>query len=183
MSRGSNLKAMAQYFESNNLPIEISFVVHTRQKAPIREVCEALNIKAVHVPYRDSMIFETKVLELVKSESVELIALAGFLKLLSKSFFEQAAIPIFNIHPALLPAYGGKGMYGTAVHKAVFEAQEQKSGVTVHFVDPIYDHGHIFAQESVDISACASPEEIAKIVLGIEHSLYGRAIRDFFKLY
>lgn len=118
-------------------------------------------------------------LELCRQERIELIALAGFMKLLSPAFLDRTGIPVLNIHPALLPKYGGQGMYGIRVHEAVFDAGERFSGATVHLVDPIYDHGEIIAQEQVDISDCHSPEAIAAKVLEIEHGIYARAIYDF----
>ena len=86
---------------------------------------------------------------------------------------------IINIHPALLPSFGGKGMYGLNVHKAVFESSAKVSGVTIHFVDETYDTGKIIAQKCVDISTAKSPEEIASMVLEIEHQLLPFVIKKF----
>ena len=94
-------------------------------------------------------------------------------------FIREARIPIFNIHPALLPKYGGKGMYGMAVHKAVFESGDKESGATVHQVDNKYDHGKIIAQEKKDVSHCKSAEDISAEVLAIEHKLYGKTIWEY----
>ena len=94
---------------------------------------------------------------------------------------------ILNIHPALLPAFGGKGMYGMKVHQAVFESGAKVSGVTVHLVNEVYDAGPIIAQQAVDIEHCTSPEAIAEKVLNIEHDLYSKALRRIltsdFKIY
>lgn len=182
LSRGSNMRAMAQYFRDEHLPIEISFVVHTRKNAPIHDLCQQLEIKSIYLPYRDGNAFEQRLLEHLRSFNIDLLALAGFLKLLSASFCKSADIPLLNIHPALLPAYGGKGMYGMAVHEAVYANREKVSGASIHLVDPIYDHGRIIAQEVADVSHCQSPHEIASEVLTVEHRLYARAIREFFGL-
>ena len=101
----------------------------------------------------------------------ELIVLAGFLKLLPENFVRSFKNKIINIHPALLPSFGGSGMYGMNVHRAVFESSAQVSGATVHFVDETYDTGKIIAQRCVDISDARSPDEVAEKVLKIEHQI------------
>jgi folate-dependent phosphoribosylglycinamide formyltransferase PurN len=141
-----------------------------------------LGITPIHLPYKDGIAFEQELLIHLKSHNIDLLALAGFLKLLSDAFCKYAAIPILNIHPALLPAYGGKGMYGMAVHEAVYAKHEKISGATIHMVDPIYDHGRIIAQKEANVSHCQSPQEVATEVLKVEHKLYGRAIREFLGL-
>lgn len=113
------------------------------------------------------------------AEKIDLIALAGFMSLLGGDFLTSVGIPVVNIHPALLPKYGGPGMYGMRVHEAVFASGDKVSGATVHLVDPVYDHGEIIAQKQVDISACRSPEEIAGLVLRVEHQLYAPAIYQY----
>jgi len=175
-SRGSNLRAMASLFRTNFYPIAIDFVVYTKRNAPIVQVCAELGIEAIHISSMDMHSFETRVLELCLSREIELIALAGFLKLLSPAFCQNVGLSILNIHPSLLPKHGGTGMYGMKVHHSVYEAKDSVSGATVHLADPIYDHGEILAQKSIDISTCNTPEEIASKVLSIEHSLYGETI-------
>ncbi len=114
--------------------------------------------------------------EILKRKEVDLIVLAGFLKKIPDFFVDSFQNKIINIHPALLPAYGGKGMYGMNVHKAVFNAKEKFSGATVHLVDKIYDHGKILAQEKINISNAKSPEEIAEMVLKIEHRILPQTV-------
>lgn len=179
MSRGSNLKAMAEHFKVNNLPVQISFVIRTRKEAPIAQVCAEKGITCHHIAYKNQEQFEENVLYLCHFHGIQLVALSGFLKRLSAFFLRELALPVLNIHPALLPQYGGKKMYGMAVHQAVFDNRETESGATVHLVDPFYDHGQIIAQEKTDISQCHSPEEIADTVLKAEHRLYGRAIWSY----
>lgn len=122
--------------------------------------------------------FEEKLVALAQSADAQLIALCGFMKLLSPDCLSALKIPVLNIHPALLPKYGGRGMYGMKVHEAVFAARERLSGATIHSVDPIYDHGEILSQRTVDIADCTCPEEIAIRVLAIEHEIYAPAIFD-----
>ena len=177
--RGSNLQALYEYFKKHSLPVEIAFATASRKDAPVVQLCEKLNIPCHILSPRKDKDFENQLLELCQQEKIELIALAGFMNLLSSSFLEKVKIPVLNIHPALLPKYGGKGMYGMNVHNAVFASDDKVSGVTVHLVDPQYDNGPIIAQEKVDISDCKSPEEIAAKVLEIEHQTYAPAIYQF----
>ncbi|MDD4687019.1 MAG: formyltransferase family protein [Candidatus Cloacimonetes bacterium] len=175
-SRGSNIMAIHRYFEDIHLPLTIHTAVFCSPKAEAISKCAAAGIAQQLIPYQNMHYFETQVLQLINSNNIALIALCGFMKRLSNEFLSALQIPILNVHPALLPKYGGKGMYGIKVHKAVFEAGEKISGATIHKVDPVYDHGEIVAQNVVNISDCGSAEEIAHKVLKLEHSIYAPAI-------
>ena len=178
-SRGSNFEAIARFLAGK--PAQIAFVVVTSRKAPIIERCEALGVPVVHLPVRDITDFENGLLAAVREHNVSLIALAGFLKQLSAAFLCACGCPVVNIHPALLPCYGGPGMYGMRVHEAVFNAGEKVSGATVHHVNEHYDAGSIIAQRQVDISSCRSPQEVATAVLEAEHELYPETIWELVK--
>jgi phosphoribosylglycinamide formyltransferase 1 len=178
-SRGSNLKALTEYFQNNSLPVKISFVIRTMEFAPIIGVCGELNLSCFHIPYISCEQFEEKILDLAKLHGIHLLVLAGFLKKLSAKLLRELNIPVINIHPALLPQYGGPGMFGKAVHQAVFTSGDRESGATVHLVDGIYDHGKIIAQQRIDVSQCHSPEEIADKVISVEHQIYGPAIWSY----
>lgn len=175
-SRGSNLLAIHRYIQENALPIVLHSAVFTSSKAPAVAECLQRGIPTRVISARDMRCFETELLSLIKNQEISLIALCGFMKLLSADFIAACGIPILNIHPALLPKYGGVGMYGSRVHEAVFTAGEQRSGATVHLADPVYDHGRILAQKSVDITECKTHEEIGATVLQVEHFLYPRTI-------
>jgi len=177
--RGSNLQALYDYLKKHSLPVEIAFATASNKNAPVVQLCDKLNIPCYILAPRKDKDFENRLLELCQQEKIDLIALAGFMNLLSSSFLEKVGIPVLNIHPALLPKYGGKMMYGMNVHKAVFESGDKVSGVTVHLVDNQYDNGPIIAQIKVDISDCKSPEEIAAKVLEMEHQIYAPAIYKF----
>jgi phosphoribosylglycinamide formyltransferase-1 len=179
MSRGSNFEALVSWFRERKLPVEIAFVLITRRNAPITERCERLNIPVFYLPTKDWREFETELIKKCNDSNLDLIALAGFMKQMTPELIEGAGCPITNIHPALLPEFGGKGMYGSHVHEAVFQAQRKVSGASVHLVNPQYDEGPIIAQEKIDISGCNSPSEIGTTVLKVEHSLYGRAIWEY----
>jgi phosphoribosylglycinamide formyltransferase 1 len=175
-SRGSNLLAIYRFFSQQKLPVQLAAAVFTNSRSPAYLSCQELGITTKVISCRDMKRFESEVLALLRAEKAGLVALCGFMKLLSAEFICSTGIPVLNVHPALLPQYGGRGMYGMAVHQAVFEAQEERSGATIHMVDPIYDHGQILMQKAVDISACSCPQEIAVKVLKIEHEIYPRAI-------
>ncbi len=177
--RGSNLRALHRVFNEEGWPIKIAFAVACHPEAPVVRLCAELGIPCHVLAHKDCAAREKALLELCQQEKIDLIALAGYLKLLSGSFLEGVRVPVLNIHPALLPDFGGKGMYGSRVHEAVFEAGEKQSGATVHLVDPIYDHGEIVLQDVTDISNCACPDEVAERVLEVEHRLYARAIYTF----
>jgi len=176
MSRGSNFLAIHNWLVRWGFPIQIGFVTVSRTTAPIIERCRSLGVTYYQLPTRDMEIFECRLLELLEEHDIKLIALAGFLKKLSPDFIRRCGIPILNIHPALLPRYGGQGMYGSRVHQAVFEAKEKESGVTVHLVNEDYDTGPVVMQKRIKIDDCCSPDEIADRVLLLEHRVYVRAI-------
>lgn len=174
--RGSNLRAIHGHFERQGFPARVDLVVGDRRETPVKTLCAELGLSYEFISSKDMRAYESGLLRLVAERDIELIALAGFLKLLSAEFLSQLRIPVLNIHPALIPKYCGTGMYGIRVHQAVYAAGEPVSGATVHLVDPVYDHGRIVAQETTDISLCGSPEEIAAEVLKVEHGIYGPAI-------
>ncbi len=180
--RGSNLSAILNNINAGNLNARVLIVISDKNECKAFEICEKENIEKFvlnskieesnSVPYNDL----TKIL---LDRKIELIVLAGFLKKIPSSLINIYKNKIINIHPALLPAFGGKGMYGINVHKAVFETSAKISGATVHFVDEVYDNGKIIDQRVVDISNVSSPEEIAGKVLKIEHELLSYVIQKF----
>ncbi|MBU0475660.1 MAG: phosphoribosylglycinamide formyltransferase [Bacteroidetes bacterium] len=179
--RGSNLKAIINSIAQTEIKIEIVCVVSDKIECPAFEIAENYRIPTYSVSQnegKDSVVY-SELVSILKKMGTDLIVLAGFLKKIPDILIENFEKKIINIHPALLPSFGGKGMYGLNVHKAVFEKSAQVSGATVHFVDKIYDNGKIIAQECVDISDANSPEEIAEKVLKVEHSLLPKVIIKF----
>lgn len=179
ISRGSNLLAINDYFREKANNFSIEYAVFTSVKAPAIDKCRVSQIPYIVFSARNMELFEKSMLEIILDKQIHLIVLCGFLKRLSSSFIDSIEIPILNIHPALLPRFGGLGMYGMAVHEAVFASQETHSGATVHLVDDHYDHGRIIAKEEISISGCKSANEIADKVLTVEHMLYPRAIVSY----
>lgn len=178
-SRGSNLAAMHAYWQKHELPVQIALAVFNREDSPARTLAIDLGIATAVVSTKQMASFEAELIRLCHAKGIQLIALAGFLKQLSADFLTRIGIPVLNIHPALLPKYGGKGMFGMAVHQAVWQAGEVFSGATVHLVDQHYDNGSIIASARVDISGCSSPEDIAHRVLQQEHKLYAPSIYSY----
>ncbi len=182
-SRGSNLLAIANYIKKKRLPISIQAVIVTSKKAPVIERCNLLDIPVEFISCKDMDQYQEQLSDFVKTKKIHLIVLAGFMKLLREDFIANIKIPIINIHPALLPKYGGKGMYGMNVHKEVYENQEHFSGITIHKVNAHYDQGQIIFQQRIRVHRSKSPEIIARKVLKQEHKYYGRVIYRFLKEY
>ena len=166
---GSNAETIINHFKNTDFA-KVSAVFTNRVNAGVID-----RAKKHEIPFevfsKDDFQNEN-FLDLVQKYNPELIVLAGFLLKVPKYLVKSFPNRIINIHPALLPNYGGKGMYGMNVHKAVFENKEEKSGMTIHYVNEHYDEGNIIFQESTDITDCASPEEVALKVLSLEHKNY-----------
>ena len=175
LSRGSNFKAIYNYLKDKSCPVEFTFLLITEPDAPVSQFCLENNIKTVLYKKEAGKINDF-LQNLLSEMPVDLIVLAGFMRKLSSSFLNNVKTPVLNIHPALLPLYGGKGMFGHFVHEAVFNNKDTVSGATVHLVNSQYDKGDIILQEKTDISHCQSPSEIASEVLKIEHKIYAQAI-------
>lgn len=183
--RGSNLDALIQSINAGDLDAEIACVISNNSQAGILNIARSHSIPAFHIssfthPTLDE--YDSALNQIMNNHNVEMICLAGYMKKLTPTFLSLFNRPILNIHPALLPAFGGEGMFGMRVHCAVIESGAKFSGATVHLVDPIYDHGHILAQDIVKISEDETPESLAAKVLSVEHRLYRRAIQDWIRL-
>jgi len=126
--------------------------------------------------YSDDRSYDNDILRALKSCEADIVCLAGYMRIVGKNIIDAYPGRILNIHPALLPKYGGKGMYGHHVHEAVVKAGECKSGATVHFADENYDTGSIIAQQEVDVLKDDTPQTLAKRVLEAEHKIYPEAI-------
>ena len=174
--RGSNLKAVLENEDLKNI-ITVVAVISDKQNCAAFDIAKENNITTFYIGNKEGNISFEKLTDWLKNNSVELVVLAGYLKLIPSSFVNEFRNKIINIHPALLPSFGGKGMYGMNVHKAVFQSSAKVSGPTVHFVDEYFDAGAIIAQRCVDISSVNSPEEIAEKVLKEEHKILPYVIK------
>lgn len=176
--RGSNLKAILDSPQLKNL-IEIKAVLSDKSDCNAFDIAHNHKIETYTVGDGQGKIKPAELSSLLTKLNIELIVLAGYLKLIPFELIDTFNNRIINIHPALLPSFGGKGMYGINVHRAVFLSSAKVSGATVHMVDKSYDTGKIIAQRCVDISDVNSPEEIAERVLKIEHKILPEVIRAF----
>ena len=169
---GTNLQALIDAVNENYINGEIVFVGSNRMKAYGLERARNHNIEALCI--KD----ETLLIEKLIEKKVDLVVLAGYLAILSDNFINHFENKIINIHPSLIPAFCGEGMYGIHVHEAAFKRGVKVSGATVHFVSNVVDGGPIILQKTVDISKCNSPEEIQQLVLNeVEHKLLKEAVK------
>lgn len=176
--KGSNLSALLNYPDLINL-IEIVAVVSDKIDCKAFEIAREFGIKTFSIGQENGKVNQNDITSILKKLEVDFVVLAGYLKLIPNELIEKFENKIVNIHPALLPSFGGKGMYGSYVHRAVFNSSAKVSGATVHMVDKTYDTGKIIAQKCVDISDVKNPEEIAERVLKIEHQLLPEVVKAF----
>ncbi len=176
--RGSNLNAILNYPDLNN-KVEVAAVVSDKIDCKAFEIAKEFGIKTFTIGAGIGRINQNEITSTLKKLGVSFIVLAGYLKLIPNDLIENFKNKIINIHPALLPSFGGKGMYGMNVHRAVFDSSSKVSGATVHLVSNTYDTGKIVAQRCVDISDVKTPEEIAERVLKIEHQLLPEVVKAF----
>lgn len=171
--RGSNMQSVVQATRSGALRAEPAVVISNNSKAGALEFARANGIPWRHLsgrthPHKDEL--DRAILATLQAHNVNVVLLVGYMKLLGPCTLAAYRGRMLNIHPALLPKYGGKGMYGEHVHKAVLAAGETSTGVTIHIVDEIYDHGRILAQCHVPIREGDTPESLAARVLDREHT-------------
>lgn len=179
---GSNLQALLDAKQRGELPVEFVLVLSSRGDAKALERAEARSVPTEIVERRafdDEAGFQSRVLQLLESVRPDVICLAGYMRKLSPEIIARFRGRILNIHPALLPKFGGPGMYGHHVHAAVLAAKEKESGCTVHMVDEEFDHGPILAQATVPVQADDSIETLAERVLKQEHRLYRLVLKEF----
>lgn len=172
---GTNAENIYRFF-SNGTRIEVALVIYDRKDAGVARRMAQYGVKTLYLPGAVWKQDPESIIELLQAENIDLIVLAGFLRVIPPAMTKAFAGRILNIHPSLLPAYGGKGMFGHNVHKAVIDAGETRSGVTVHYVTDDIDGGEILMQESVEITPEDTAETLEQKIHTIEYSLYPRAI-------
>lgn len=178
---GSNLQSIIESAQKNNCPYEIEVVIADRECYGVERA--KLNGIESHVVdrklYKEKL--SEKINEILKDKNIRLVVLAGFLSILDKDFVSMWEKKIINIHPSLLPKFGGAGMYGLKVHEAVLKAGEKESGCTVHYVEIGVDTGEIIEQLKVPVLEDDSPEILQKRVLEKEHILLPKTIENIIK--
>ena len=179
---GSNFQRIYRHIQKGNILGEIVLIVSNNPQcgAVIFAHEEGLDNFIVNdILFPNPKIQEKCLLQALLQANVELICLAGYIKLLPKGIINEYADRILNIHPALLPQFGGKGFYGMKVHEAVIESGIKESGVTIHLVDEKYDHGKIIVQKRIEVRYGDTAKILAERVLKVEHDLYPRIIKAF----
>ncbi len=177
--RGSNLMSVHAATQEGRLPARIALVIGSKSDAPALIRAGDAGLKTALVPPRkdDDAGYGEELLAALRDAGADTIALGGYLRRLPSSVVQTFAYRILNVHPALLPAFGGKGMYGEHVHRAVIEHGCKVSGCTVHFVDETYDTGPIIVQRSVPVMEGDTSETLAARVLPAEHDAFIEALR------
>lgn len=173
---GSNARKIVEYFE-NKPDIGVRLVISNKADAPVLEMARAHKIDTLILNRKDFYESE-QLLDQLKEYQIDFLVLAGFLWLAPSYLVRAYPRRIINIHPALLPKYGGKGMYGRRVHQAVKEAAEKESGPTIHYVNEAYDEGDIIFQATCYLQPDDSPETIASKVLRLEHEHFAPVIEQ-----
>jgi len=172
---GSNAEEIIKYF--NNKPeVEVSLILSNKPDAYVLQRAKKNSVKSEVFSAKD--LREGRVLEQLKANKIDFIVLAGFLLLIPSSLVEAYPNRIINIHPALLPKHGGKGMYGDRVHQAVKDSGDTQTGITIHYVNAKYDEGQIIFQATCDIEPENTADTIASKVHQLEYAHYPRVVEE-----
>lgn len=168
---GTNAANIINYFHNTSINVEL--IVTNNPLARVIEVAASYDI-----PYKVFSHKNEEMISYVDNIKPDLIVLAGYLKLIPSEMISKYHHRIINIHPALLPKYGGKGMYGAKVHESVLNSDDKISGITIHYVNSKYDEGEIIMQKSVEISKDETPQSLASKVHQLEYEYYPRIIEN-----
>lgn len=181
--KGSNFKAILDAIDNGRIPnARIVIVISDNSDAGALAIGRGYGIPSLHISrknFESDNLYTAAIQKALSHHGANFIVLAGYMKKIDPSIVRAYRHRILNIHPALLPSFGGKGMYGIHVHEAVLAAKQKQSGATVHLVDEEYDRGPIVLQKRVNITDNDTPESLATKVLEIEYQLYPEAIRLF----
>lgn len=173
---GSNAKAIIQYFDEHE-SIKVNCLLSNKPSAKALDMAASFDIDTKLIS-RAELENPMLLIDFLKDRGISLIVLAGYLKKIPADMVKAFPNAIINIHPALLPDFGGKGMYGMYVHQAVVESGVGKSGMTIHYVNEVYDDGGIIFQASVDLEETDQAADVAKKVLILEHRHYPKVIEQ-----
>jgi phosphoribosylglycinamide formyltransferase-1 len=171
---GSNAEKIIEFF-SKKETIKIALVVCNKQNAGVLNIAEQHNISTLLIE-KEHFFRGDAYVEILKESEIEFIVLAGFLWKIPSVLIDAFSNKIINIHPALLPKYGGKGMYGMFVHEAVVANKETESGITIHYVDGQYDHGKIIFQAKCDVLPKDTAADVAQKIHILEHENFAQVI-------
>ncbi|HEV3251732.1 MAG TPA: phosphoribosylglycinamide formyltransferase [Puia sp.] len=173
---GSNTQKIIDHFRSNK-KTKIALIVSNRPGSGVLQIAEKENIPFL-VLGRDKFFRGNAYLDELKEKKINFIVLAGFLWKVPAALTEAYSGKMINLHPALLPKYGGKGMYGLRVHEEVIASGDKESGISIHYVDPLYDHGQLIFQAKCRVEETDTPESLAKKIQLLEHAHFPRIIEE-----
>jgi phosphoribosylglycinamide formyltransferase 1 len=173
---GSNVENIIKYFEHHK-DVKVTFVISSKGTAPVVEKALMLDVPVI-ILGKKAFFGEESFIKFLKNTKTDLIVLAGFLSLLPQELITAFEGKIINIHPALLPKFGGKGMYGKKVHEAVLAAGEKESGISVHYVNEHFDSGEVIFQAKSAIDSNETLESLIEKVHKLEHEHYPRVIEE-----
>lgn len=173
---GTNAENIINFFSNKN-SARVRIVLSNRRDAYVLKRAARHNVKSVFFD-RNEFYTEGSILNLLHSGKIDFIVLAGFLWLVPDAILKEYDRRIVNIHPALLPGYGGKGMYGERVHRAVIGNREKESGITIHYVNSRYDEGDIIFQAKCNVDPSDTPDTLASKVHKLEYEFYPAIIED-----
>ncbi len=174
--KGSNAKKIIQHFDGH-AEVEVSHVFSNKKTAPVLKMAHEHGVQAVH--FDKAALYESnELLQMLQQIKPDLIVLAGFLWLMPKAIIEAFPNKIINVHPALLPKYGGKGMYGSFVHRAVLQNNDTETGITFHYVNENYDEGEHIAQFKVPIKPDETLDSLQEKIHGLEHEHFVQVIEN-----
>ena len=180
--RGSNFKTIYKQTITGDILAKICLIISNNPSSGAIDLAgkNAIPIFIINKTlFPDSHLRDMALLRKLIQADIDLICLAGYMKIIPKNIVAHFKNRILNIHPALLPAFGGKGFYGMKVHQAVIQSKASESGVTVHFIDDQYDHGPIVAQEKVIIKEDDTADSLAQKIMAVEHRIYPEVVKAF----
>jgi phosphoribosylglycinamide formyltransferase-1 len=173
---GTNAENIIKYFSNKN-SAKVTLVLSNKRDAYVLKRAETLNVKQIFFE-RDDFYVSAKIRDYLLLNKIDFIVLAGFLWLIPENILESYEGKVVNIHPALLPAYGGKGMYGEKVHSAVLANHDSESGITIHYVNQSYDKGNIVFQARCRVEPGDTPDTLASRVHALEYEYYPKIIEE-----
>jgi len=176
---GTNAENIIKYFQQTAW-VEVVFVLSNKSEAKVLERAKNLNVETMSFT-KDELVSEAGILHNLRKVAPDLIVLAGFLLKFPEIIIAEFPNKIINIHPALLPKYGGQGMYGSAVHEAVVSNNEKETGISIHYVNENYDEGAIISQHKVKLSETDTPETVAAKVHQLEYEWFPKVIEEILK--
>lgn len=183
---GTNFRSILESRRKNEIDSDVELLITNNSVCGAAQIARKEGIEVIHIsrkvfPDLSSQDYSNLFISALKKHNIDLIVLAGYMKMLPREVVSQYKGRIINIHPALLPKYGGQGMFGINVHSAVIKNGDKETGVTVHYVDENYDEGEIIYQEKISVNENDTPESLMERVKEIEHKVYPKVIKNLEK--